>query len=153
MDCFTVALFGHRSVDDLRFLESRLAEIIKELTEKKEYVNFLIGRNGEFDEYGASVIKRTRKELCIENSELTLVLPYKVSKIEFYEKYYDNIIIPESVCGAYPKNAITLKNKFMIDIADLVIVYVERDFGGAYSAMKYARKIGKTVINISGETI
>ena len=51
---------------------------------------------------------------------------------------------------AHPKAAITLKNHYMIDNSDLVIVYVEKK-GGAYSAMKYAEKQCKEIINIALE--
>ncbi|MBQ9802303.1 MAG: hypothetical protein IJW51_04455 [Clostridia bacterium] len=111
MNIFTVSLFGHREIDDLRQLNDQLFPIIKELIQTKAYVAFLIGRNGEFDEYAASVIKHVQKEVGKENNHITLVLPYTVADLEYYEKYYDSIIIPESLYGAHPKIAITLKNR------------------------------------------
>ena len=148
MDIFTVSLFGHREINDLRRLRDCLASIIKELIQAEPYVSFLIGRNGEFDEYAASVIKHTQKEVGKENNDITLVLPYTVADIEYYEKYYDSVIIPESLYGAHPKFAITLKNRWMIERSDLVIIYAERESGGAYAAMKYAKKLNKKIINI-----
>lgn len=41
-----------------------------------------------------------------------------------------------------------LKNQWMIEQSDLVIVYIERKEGGAYTAMKYAEKLNKKVINL-----
>ena len=148
MNIFTVSLFGHRECEDLRYIESQLRPIIEQLLEDKSYVNFLIGRNGEFDEYAASVIKRARKEIQADNSELTLVIPYTLADIEFYEKYYDDIIIPESLHGVHPKSAISAKNRWMVEQSDLIIVYVERESGGAFTAMKYAKKLGKRVVNL-----
>ena len=148
MDIFTVSLFGHREISNLRRLEELLYPIIKDLIKSKSYVSFLVGRNGEFDEYTASIIKLMQKELGKENNEINLVLPYKVADIEYYEKYYDSIIIPPSIQGAHPKQAITLKNRWMVEMSDLVIVYVERENGGAYAAMKYAEKLNKNVVNI-----
>ena len=94
MNIYTVSFFGHRELYDLRRIDERLAPILKELIRTKPYVAFLIGRNGEFDEYAASVIKRVQKEVGKDNNDMTLVLPYTVSDLEFYEKYYDSIIIP-----------------------------------------------------------
>lgn len=148
MNIFTVSMFGHREIDDLLQLERRLAPIVKSIIQSNAYVTFFIGRNGEFDEYAASVIKRTQKEAGKESSDITLVLPYKVSNVEFYEKYYDNIIIPESIHSAHPKYAITLKNRWMVEHSSLVIVHVERNKGGAHSAMKYALRCKKPVINL-----
>ena len=149
MNCFTVSLFGHRDIDDLFRLERKLTPIIKELLNTKEYVSFLIGRNGEFDEFSASLVKRIRKENGSENSELNLVLPYNVSELEFYENYYDNIIIPESINSAHYKAAISLRNRWMVEQSDLIICYVERENGGAFSALKYAKKHGKQIINLT----
>ena len=148
MNIFTVSLFGHREINDLRSLDKQLTPIIRALIQTKPYVSFLIGRYGEFDEYAASVIKCVRREIGRENSEITLVLPYTVADIEYYEKYYDNILIPENVYLAHPKSAITLNNRWMIEQSDIVIVYVERSRGGAYTAMKYAQKLNKKIINL-----
>lgn len=150
MNTYRVCLFGHRQLYDLRMIEQRLSLIINNMIQTKPFVEFFLGRNGEFDEFAASVIKRVQREQNEKNSELTLVLPYKVSNINYYEKYYDNIIIPESLYMAHPKAAITLKNHYMIGNSDLVIVYVEKK-GGAYSAMKYAEKQCKEIINIALE--
>ena len=149
MDVFTVSLFGHREIDDLMQLEYKLAPIIRELIETKPYISFLIGRNGEFDEYVASIIKRVQKEYRNDNSEINLILPYRVANIEYYEKYYDSVMIPESMHGVHPKFAITLKNRWMIENSDMLIVYVERKKGGAYTALKYAKKLNKKYVNIS----
>jgi len=148
MNDYTVSLFGHRNVDDLRLLDTLLMPLITELIKTKSYVTFLIGRNGEFDEYAASLIKRVQKTVGKENNELNLVLPYSVAKIAYYEGYYDNIIIPQTLHKAHPKAAIKLKNHWMVEQSDLVIVYVERDNGGAYDAMKYAEKNNIPIVNL-----
>ena len=148
MNIFTVSLFGHREINDLWQLDKKLSPIIRELIQTKPYVSFLIGRNGEFDEYVASLIKNVQKEIGKENNDVSLVLPYMVANCEYYEEYYDSIIIPESLYGVHPKSAITLKNRYMVEKSDLVIVYVERDKGGAHAAMKYAEKLKKKIINI-----
>ena len=65
MDVFTVALFGHREIDDLRRLEKKLIPVIEDLIRTKSFVSFWIGRHGEFDEFAASVIKSVqRKTIC-----------------------------------------------------------------------------------------
>ena len=132
MDVFTVSLFGHREVSDLKKFEEKLITIVNDLLSEKRYVVFFIGRNGEFDEYAASVIKRVQNKYGKENSNLTLILPYAVADIEYYDKYYDDIIIPEELSGVHPKLKITLRNKWMAENCALVICYIEREEGGAY---------------------
>ena len=151
MKIYTVSFFGHRDLYDLRRIDERLEPILEGLIRTKSYVAFLIGRNGEFDKYAASVIKRVQREVGKENSDMTLVLPYAVADMEYYEKYYDDIVIPDSVGTVHPKLAITMKNRWMIDRSDLVIVNVERDKGGAFAAMRYAEKQNKKIINLYGE--
>ena len=148
MNIFTVSLFGHREIHDLRQLGDQLYPIIKELIQTKPYIAFLIGRKGEFDEYAASLIKAAQKEIGKENNDITLVLPYTVANLSYYEKYYDRILIPEIMHKTHPKSAITLKNRWMSAQSDLVIVYVEYGKGGAYTAMKHAEKFGKKVIRL-----
>ena len=148
MEIFTVSLFGHREVKSPQQLSKHLAPMIKDFIQTKPYVSFLIGRNGEFDEYAASIIKHVQKETGIENSDITLVLPYTVKDLEYYEKYYDSIIIPEAVQHAHPKSAIAQKNRWMIEQSDLVIACVEHDKGGAYAALKYAKKLNKDTVNL-----
>ena len=82
------------------------------------------------------------------------MLPYPVASIEYYEKYYDGIVIPDRAHAAHPKFAITAKNQWMIEQSDLVIVYAEHRKGGAYTAMKYAEKLNKEILNlyVSGKT-
>lgn len=150
MQIYTVCFFGHRELYDLQRVEEKLIPIVKELIQTKPYVAFLVGRNGEFDEYAASVIKRLQKETARENSELTLVLPYSVADIEYYQKYYDSVIIPECLSRVHPKTAITARNRWMVEQSELVVVNVRRDSGGAYAAMKYAEKLNREVINLCG---
>jgi hypothetical protein len=41
----------------------------------------------------------------------------------------------------------------MVDRADMIICYVKKNEGGAYQTIQYAKRIGKTIINLaeSGE--
>ena len=149
MDTLTVSLFGHREIEEEKTLSDQLTPYIVELLQSKKYVVFLIGRNGEFDELAASIIKSVRKEKGEENNELTLVLPYPVADLEYYEKYYDHIIIPEFLRRVHPKASIVLRNRWMIEQSDLVIAYAERRKGGAYAAMKYAERKSKPTIRIT----
>ena len=151
MRIFRVALFGHREIEDLRGLEEKMIAVIKNLIPTKEYVTFLVGRNGEFDISCASVIKRVQRLIGKASNDVTLVLPYEMKDVEYYEKYYDSIIIPSTISGAHPKRAISLRNRWMVEQSDLIIFYVKHRAGGAYATMKYAKRLGKVVINLGDE--
>ena len=127
---------------------------MQELIEKHDFVEFYVGRNGEFDELAASLVKLVQKANKDKNcamTSLTLVLPYPVKNMEYYEKYYDDIIIYEAEEKPHPKRAITERNRFMIDMADLVIAYVDRQEGGAYEAMRYAQGQLKELVVLKGK--
>ena len=155
METFTVTFFGHRYVERITNIEYNLEEIIGTLLREKEYVEFLVGRDGEFDQIVASCITRCKKKIRDDNSSMTWVLPYPTAdmtkNIKEYEAYYDDIEICEASSKSHPKAAITKRNRSMIDRSDLVVCYVEHESGGAYKAMKYAEKIGKSFINIAKE--
>ncbi len=148
MEIYRVAFIGHRETDEHREIEKRLTEIIVELLNEKEYVEFQIGRNGEFDIFAASCIKNIQKKVGKNNSSLTLILPYPVADIEYYEKYYDSIFIPEKASLAHPKGAITKRNEWMTENSDLLVAYVRRDKGGAATCLKNAEKKGIKIIRI-----
>ena len=143
---YTVSLFGHRDFDAHIILEERLFSILKDLISSERHVNIYIGRNGEFDIFSASVVKRAKKGA--ENISLTLILPYLVKDVEFYEKYYDDIIVLD-LKNVHPKAKITKRNQYMVEVCDLFVCYVDRATGGAYSALKYAEKLNKKIINLA----
>ncbi len=148
-DTFRVALFGHRDFDGHRAVEWRLSSLLKELIRSKTFVEIYVGRNGEFDIFSASVVKRVMRAMGNECGELICVLPYSQRDIEFYEKYYDSVIIPECVCGVHPKGAIVRRNRWMVEQASLVICYVNEEHGGTYEALRYAKRLGKVTINLA----
>ena len=153
MKLFTVAFFGHRYIDNMLAVEERLEEIIRSLIRDKEYVDFVVGRNGDFDQYVSSTVLRCKKNYRDDNSSLVLVLPYASAEYannqDYYEEYYDDIEVSFEASKAHPKAAIQIRNREMIDRADLIVCYIERKNGGAYKTIQYAEKIGKPIINIA----
>ena len=61
----------------------------------------------------------------------------------------DNVEIDGESSGSYFKAAIKIRNQHMIDRSQLLICFVEHNKGGAYTAMKYAKKLGCEIINLS----
>lgn len=153
MELFTVAFFGHRYIDNLFKLEEILDRHIYKLLSEKEYVTFLIGRNGDFDQCVASTVHKVKKNYRDDNSELILVLPYEtqeyLNNVDGFENYYDEIIFSHKASIAYPKAAIQIRNREMVDRANLIISFIEKNFGGAYKTIEYAKKQNKAIINIA----
>lgn len=138
MDIYRVSFIGHREVDDFFFVEEQVYFVVRELIDTKEYVEFYVGRNGEFDILVASVIKRVKKDIGEHNSSLILVIPYPVSEMEAYEKYYDEVEYPRELHKVHYKSAITKRNEWLVEHSDLLVAYVVRNDGGAAQCLKKA---------------
>ncbi len=154
LDIFTVTFFGHRTLPNMFALEDKLMAILREIINTHEYVEFLVGRDGDFDQLAASTVKAAIREYASGNASLILVLPYERAEYrdnkESFEDYYDEVQICYESSQAHPNGAIFERNKQMVDRADLIICAVERD-GGAAKAVKYAEKQGKRIINLLEE--
>ncbi|MBR1832036.1 MAG: hypothetical protein IJ784_06335 [Ruminiclostridium sp.] len=150
MNTYTVSFFGHRQIDRPFEAEERLEKIIRELIRSKEYVEFLVGRNGDFDQMVSSTVRRVKKAVDDANSALVLVLPYVTAEYSnnkaSFEDYYDDIEIFDS---GHFRSAFGQRNRSMVDRSDLVICCIEHDEGGAYEAVRYARKHDKKVLNVA----
>ncbi len=153
MRIYTVCFFGHRIVNRPLAVEAQVQEIVRELLRSKEYVEFLVGRDGDFDQIAASTVLRCKREYRSDNSSLIWVLPYCKAELqaneEAFRAYYDDIEICEQAAGKHYKSAFKARNQAMIDRSDLVVVCVERSSGGANTAKQYAEKQGKQVINVA----
>ena len=153
LNIYTVSFFGHRYIDHFRTIEDRLEELIIKLLLEHEYVDFLVGRNGDFDQLVSSTIKRVKREFRDDNCTHILVLPYNLAELQNNEdnfaEYYDEIeICPESH-NAHFKAAMQIRNRSMVDRSNLVICYGEHNSGGAYQTIQYALKQEKEVINLA----
>lgn len=45
----TVSFFGHRGINDMRAVENAMDTYVDELLHRYEYIDFLVGKNGDFD--------------------------------------------------------------------------------------------------------
>ena len=81
MQIYTVSFFGHRRIADWQTAENRLFRQISELIKTKEYVEFLVGRNGDFDRMAASAVRSAKLELDYGNSELVYVAERHVRNV------------------------------------------------------------------------
>ena len=155
MNIYTVSFFGHRYVEHGTEIENRLDKLLYDLITQKEYIDFLIGRDGEFDLLASAAIKRAVNRHGNGNTHFTLVLPYMKAEYRDNEKeyldYYDEVEICSDAAEAHPKAAIQIRNRNMIDRSDLVICCIQHESGGAYKSIQYAKNQGKMIINLASE--
>ena len=143
MNLFTVSFFGHRQIDDPFLIERQLESIIRELLLTKEYVEFLVGRDGEFDQLVSSTVRRCKRTIRDDNSSAE----YRNNEESFHE-YYDEIEICLESAEKHFKSAHQVRNRSMVDRSDLVIFCIEHNSGGAYQTMQYAKKADAKIMNL-----
>ena len=116
-------------------------------------MEFLVGRNGDFDTLVSSVIRRAIAELDYGNASHILVLPYETAEFrdntDSYKEYYTEVEICEQATAVHFRAAIQIRNKAMVDRSDLIVCCIEHNNGGAYKTIMYAEKQGVPIINIS----
>ncbi len=153
LDTYTVSFFGHRQIENVSAIEKRLDGIIRPLILEKKYVEFLVGRDGEFDLLAASAVRRLKRAVRDDNSALVWVLPYPTAEYQDYEAdyaaYYDEIEICPKSAAAHFKSAFQIRNRWMVDRSNLVVCYVERPNGGAFQTLRYARRCRKSITNMA----
>ena len=148
-DTYRVALFGHRDFCAHRILDEKLPPLLKNLIRTSGFLEIYIGRNGEFDLYAAAIVKHMQREVGKINNEMICVLPYPEKDMEYYAEYYDRVMIPEGGGKMHPKSAITHRNRWIVEQADLLACYVDRRTGGAYTALRYAERLGEKIVNFA----
>lgn len=153
MTVFTISFFGHRYLEQPLVIEDVLQKLINELIVNKEYVEFLVGRDGEFDQLVSSVVRRCKRTIRDDNSSLVLVLPYATAEYrnntESFHDYYDEVEVCSESASRHFKAAHQSRNRSMVDRSDLVVFYVDHNSGGAYTTMRYAEKSGTRIINLA----
>lgn len=141
----TCCAFGHREVYEN--ITDQLDKAVLEAA-AQGCVIFYTGAMGQFDSLFASSVRKAKKSY--PNIRLICVKPYMTKEInengDYLYSLYDDIIIPTELADIHPKSAIPKRNRLLVDWSDIVIGYIKRQYGGAYTAIKYARSLKKEVI-------
>ena len=146
----TISFAGHADIlsgDHLK--ETLRAQLRPFLTANR--ITCYFGGYGGFDELCASVCRELKKEYPA--IELVYVTPYlhpadqEKVKALLRQGLYDASVYPP-IEHVHPRLAILKRNEWMMQQADMVIVYVNRSFGGAYRSLRVAQRAKKTVINV-----
>ena len=155
-EVYTVSFFGHRYIENFRVAERKVEDLIYKLIQEHEYVEFLVGRDGDFDQIATSAVLSAKHSYAEHRCDVTWVMPYLKSEYtnnaEDFKNYYDYVEVCTESEKVHPKQAIQVRNRYMVDRSDLVVFWVERNSGGAYQTIKYAEKQGKKIINIAEST-
>ena len=106
---------------------------------------FYVGNNGNFDIMVHRQLEDLSRTYPITYNVVLAYLPTMKSEYDDYT----NTILPEGIETAPKRFAISWRNKWMIEQADIVVTYVTHSFGGAAQFKELAERQGKTVIELS----
>lgn len=139
-----ITFCGHSKLSDHDTIQTQLTQELRILLDQGNH-KFYLGGYGDFDLLAAKVLHELKSEY--PEIESILILPYLDRKVD--ASLYDSTIYPplENV----PKRfAISRRNKWMIEKADILIACVDHDWGGAAKTLEYAVKKGLQIINLGG---
>ena len=106
-----------------------------------------LGGYGNFDAFAlrcGRILQRKHPRIS-----LVYVTPYMIADPTGDKRAgYDQILYPP-LENVPPRYAIVHRNRYMVERADMVIVYITRSRGGAYQAYQYATRKKKTIGNLA----
>ena len=137
-----VTFCDHSIISNKEELSKKLSDTIEKLIKEGADV-FYLGGYGDFDILSAREVKKAK--LKHKSIVSVLVLPYLEHR--YNKELYDETVYPdiESVPKRY---AISARNKWMVDVSDVIVSFVDHDWGGAAKTLEYAKKRGKRVISL-----
>lgn len=152
--CMTITFTGHAFVSSYAAVKEKVKQQLRAYVDGARAITFYLGGYGSFDEICAAVCRELKQEY--EGIELVYVTPYiSLSEQDKIRRMTEQKLIDASVYppieGVPPRLAILKRNEWMIQNADLVIAYIDHEYGGAYKAYQYAKHKNKKIINICDE--
>ena len=136
-----VTFCGHSQISQSEEVEKWLYAITKKLIEEGAST-FYLGGYGAFDSLAASVLRVQKK--WHPQIELVLVLAYLNTKKQTSD--YDRTVFP-ALETVPPRFAISYRNRWMVEAADVVVAYVLHDWGGAATTLRCAKQKEKQIIS------
>ena len=142
-----ISFCGHSTYIEKESHQTQVLQILESEIDNRE-VEFFLGEYGCFDSFAYKCAKIYQKNHV--NAKLIYITPYIKSKKDILDQAsrFDEIIYPtlETVPKKY---AISHRNRWIVDKSNIIIAYVEHDFGGAYKMYKYAQNQNKKIYNLS----
>ena len=141
----TVTFCGHAQISQSEKIEKWLYDVTQKLIEQGA-TTFYLGGYGAFDSLVASVLREQKKQY--PQIELVLVLAYLNTGRN--TSGYDSTVDPplEPVPRRF---ALSHRNRWMVESAEVVVAYVLHDWGGAATTLRCVRQKKKQIISYRDE--
>ena len=145
-----VAFCGHSSYVRAQADEQRVLDILENKI-GGAYCEFFLGEYGAFDSFAYHCARKFKE--AHPNCRLAFITPYnsiayQKNYIKYQKERFDLVIYPE-IEKAPLRYAISHRNKWIAEQADIVIAYITHEYGGAYATYLHARRNNKQIFNIA----
>ncbi|MBE6700483.1 MAG: DUF1273 domain-containing protein [Ruminococcaceae bacterium] len=137
-----VTFCGHSHMSNCKEVDVLLRKYINDLIEEGA-TEFYCGGYGEFDSMAAHAVRDAKA--AHPEIKSYLIIPYL--NREYNTELYDGSIYPP-IEDALPRFAISKRNQWMVEQADVVISGVSHDWGGAATTLKHAKRKKKRIISV-----
>ena len=145
-----ITFCGHSDFIKNEVTEKKFLSFLGE-TVGEECAEFYLGDYGNFDSFAYNccrIYKQTHPNVLLVFVTPYLEEEYITNRPKYRESHYDSIIYP-SIENKPKRFAIFYRNKYMVEQADFIIAYVNKNYGGAYTTYRYAKKMGKVIFNLA----
>ena len=137
--------FGHSYCPEA--VKPRLRETLVDLIETQGVDVFYVGNHGDFDRMTRSLLRELSE--LYPHIRYAVVLAYVPQKRdEFDQRDWSDTMLPEGIERVPPRFAISWRNRWMLDRADIVVTYITHSWGGAAQFSELAEKKGKQVVRL-----
>ncbi len=145
-----ITFCGHRDFVAKKGSEAELLSLLEDKIGNTP-VEFYLEGYGAFDAFAyecALKYKAKHSQVSLVFITPYLSIEYQRNHLQYQKERYDAIIYPE-IEKAPLRFAISYRNRWMVERADLLIAYVKHDWGGAYQTYRYAKRKGKVIYNLA----
>lgn len=142
----TCCFFGHR--DTPMDIGKKLEQTVEKLIVDSGIENFLFGNQGNFDIMALRVLRKMKEKYPYIS--YNIVLAYVPTKQESWHFFEDGeTMLPEGIEHIHPRYAVSWRNTWMVNKADIVVAYVVCSWGGAAKFVDMAYQKRKIVLNLA----
>ncbi len=157
MKPLTVAIIGHRKIEDWRKTKLKIMRVVSTLIEEENAETFLFGNNSNFDELCYDAITHLKERFFPLIKRIHVRAMYEKINEEYKRylfTYYDDTFFPYGVKNAGYR-AYVKRNYAMIDMCDILLTYYNENYhlpngktSGTKVAYEYALKTHKRIVNL-----
>lgn len=142
-----ITFCGHSQFARTEKYEEKVLSILEQAVGDSP-AEFFLGGYGAFDDFAYGCCKKY--QTTHPNTKLVYITPYISHKSNLKDNAmrYDAIIYPE-IENAPLRYAISHRNRWIVEKADLVICFITHRSGGAYQTYRQAISKNKTIVNLA----